>query len=154
MPFNWCLLSEYRRRSHAVGLWICIWLAAEELVIICTSLHLRLYSIPPQVDQTQCHDCSSTINTTNRIQNHSSSDMWHVDSPPQMLCNTTVTPWILTFQVLFIYNRTQLLRHLRVTYPHACICNSNHSISTHPNWKYQTKKNFNLNFWLSKTELQ
>ncbi len=63
-------------------------------------------SIPSQVDQTQCHDCSSKNNTTNRIQNHSSSDMWHVDSPLQMLCNSTVTPWILTFQVLFIYNRT------------------------------------------------
>lgn len=43
---------------------------------------------PFQVDQTQCNDCSSTINTTNHIQNHSSSDMCHVDFPPQMLCKS------------------------------------------------------------------
>jgi len=103
MAINWHLLSEYRRRSYAAGLWICIWLVAEELVIICASPSVFTPSSPRSIKQQSHYQFIRHVTCRLSI----------------MLYNSTVTPWIYTWHSN-TYNRT----YRRVTCPRARICNN------------------------------
>ncbi len=70
-----------------------------------TGDHLHSPSLPRLIKQ-QCHDCSSKkqhyqLHSKSQLLRHVACRLSTTDA-----CNSTVTPWILTFQVLFIYNRT------------------------------------------------